>query len=198
MTHLRAIDGGSTTQRAAGAYGAPTLPRQTSLRYYGEAREKLSEEIASLMAFLVESHADGGWYQSHFPNDGWADDLQSVLEEIGRLTDGWAGTNSVAPKSGVVQDIQTIVSLLPLGTKKPSIEVDPSDGEVKLAWRSDSEPRSIAIALCGDRRARIIQSDLNKRPLAPFSEIDLASQRVVLAGRMLQLLENSDLFKKDQ
>jgi hypothetical protein len=198
MNHLRVIEGGTTTKRALGAIETPTLPAQAAIRYYAEAKEKLSEEIAALMASLLESHADGGWHHNPSSHDTWSDDLQGILEEIGRLKPGWAGNGSVAPHPGVVKDIQTIVALLPLGTKKPSVEVDPSDGEVKLAWRSDAEPRALAITVCGDRKAKVIQSDLNRRPSVPFSEIDLASQRTPLAGRMLQLLENSDLFKKAQ
>lgn len=196
MSHLRAIEGGSTTQRTVSAYGTPTVPAQPSFRYYGEAREKLSEEVAALMAFLLETHTSSGWHQHPTTRDGWSDELQAVLEEVGRLKDGWAGPASIAPKAGAVRDIQSVVALLPIGTKKPSVEVDPSDGEVKLAWRSSTEPRSLAISISGDRKARIIQSDLNKRPISPFCEIDLASERVSLAGRMLQLLENSDLFKR--
>lgn len=190
MNQLRLIQGGTAqrtklpsptanTERAT--YGGPGLDEQTLHALLKEASRDF--EI-SIRPTRRENSAT------------WTDHLDAILEELGRLSNDWAGAGTIAPEQTVLEDIQTLVAILPLGTRKPDIEVDPSDGEVKMAWRSETQPKSIAIALRGDKRAVVLQSNLNAKLTSAHAEIGLAQTELRASGRTLQMLEQNDLFLK--
>lgn len=138
---------------------------------------------------------DSSWSAySGMSGRAFASSMQSILEELGRLRNGWHGAGSVAPNPAVVTDIQLLAPMLPLGTRLPEVEVDASDGEVRLRWRAEHEPKSIAISLVGDGKARVIQTILTGSVQNPFIEIALSRSQPNRSGRILQQLEHSGLF----
>lgn len=74
---------------------------------------------------------------------------QKVVRELGRLTDGWAGPDSVAPSANILRDIQLVASSLPSSTRTPDAEVDPDDGSVVLRWMQEGALRSFSLTFVG-------------------------------------------------
>lgn len=179
---LRLVENTGTALRAG--YSPSQVPPRTY--FYGNSRQ---------FDFLSQENPDPAWKPR--PGSGsqnLSSSIQLILEELGRLTDGWLGEDSIAPRQTVVRDIQMLAPILPLGARTPEVEVDPSDGEVRLAWRAANEPKSIAISLTGNGMARVIQVDLTGSVSNPIVEIELLPTRAHGTERTLQLLEHSGLF----
>ncbi len=193
MTALRLVENTGTAQRAS---SSPSQARPAQL--YAPSREGERDRYlsAALEAFFVDYQSSmENWQNYRSSSDQvFAHSVQSIVEEVGRLGDGWLGPGSVAPRASVTLDVQFLAASLPLATRTPQVELDPSDGEVKLAWRSADEPRSLAISMMGDGKARIIQSNLGVSVKLPVIEIMLSASMLRDGARVLQLLEHSDLF----
>lgn len=174
MTALWVIDGGSATAQRTG----PTQPGSTASQLLGSFAHTYDPYFAGAL---------GNTRESLTRDEHW---VEEGVREIGRLKDGWAGAETIAPSPKALVDMQVLASTLPLGTRAPEIEIDPSDGEIKLAWRSSKEPRSIALTLMGDQTVHIIQSNLVTAPRDQYRKLELDRT----AARTFHLLAHSDLF----
>jgi hypothetical protein len=125
----------------------------------------------------------------------WSHTMAGCVDRLGRMADGWAGTDSKAPSSVAIRELQGLAPFLPLMTRTPEIEVEPSDGEIKLAWRATLVPRSIAIAFSGDSIARVLQANIEEPVDEPYLEIRLDASSMVDFAIGLSGLQNSDLFE---
>ncbi len=74
---------------------------------------------------------------------------QKLVRELGRLTNGWSGPDSIAPSANVLRDIQLVSSSLPSFTRTPEAEVDPDDGSVVLRWIDGDASRSFTLTFVG-------------------------------------------------
>lgn len=69
--------------------------------------------------------------------DAWQSDIERLVDQLGRLNDGWAGKGSVAPTAAVLSDIDAASVVLSDLEIAPIAEVDEGDGSVKLVWEKD-------------------------------------------------------------
>lgn len=134
---------------------------------------------------------------SKTPSRLWSQTMAASVDRLGRMKDGWADADSKAPSHAALRELQELAPFLPLMTRTPDIEIDPGDGEIKLAWRSTLTPRSIAIAFCGDGVARVMQSNLEKEAQVPFFEVPLDASAKVNFATTLSEFENSDLLEAE-
>lgn len=82
---------------------------------------------------------------------GWVATLDSIIVELGRLTPGWDGDDSILPSQSLLRDIETALRVLPSKTAEPNIDVDSSDGSVGLTWDMD-DGRHVAASFSGNGR----------------------------------------------
>ena len=74
---------------------------------------------------------------------------EEIIRELGRLTPGWAGENSVPPPDSVLRDVLTVTTLLPAEVIEPETEVDPDDGSVILRWMNEDSTSSFSLTFLG-------------------------------------------------
>lgn len=82
---------------------------------------------------------------------GWVAILDNIIVELGRLTPGWDGEDSVLPSPRLLRDIETALRVLSAKTSEPNIDVDSSDGSVGLTWDTE-DGRHIAASFSGNGR----------------------------------------------
>ncbi|MBY3066217.1 hypothetical protein HFO74_22820 [Rhizobium laguerreae] len=100
----------------------------------------------SFRAIREEAYARiAQWHSGRDPNVA-----QKVVRELGRLKNGWAGLDSVAPSGNILRDIQLVASSLPSSTRSPDVEVDPDDGSVVLRWMQQAALRSFSLTFVGE------------------------------------------------
>jgi hypothetical protein len=75
--------------------------------------------------------------------------FESLLQRLGRLRDGWAGTGSIAPSATVLADLSSLATALQGVRSEPSAEVD-IDGTISLIW--DREDGSFSMTVTGNGR----------------------------------------------
>jgi len=73
-----------------------------------------------------------------------------ILRNLGRLTDGWAGDDTVAPSHGVIKDFQAASIAFPPLVSLPEIEVDPDDGSVVLRWITAEGKETFSLTFVGN------------------------------------------------
>jgi hypothetical protein len=125
----------------------------------------------------------------------WSNAMADCVDRLGRMVDGWAGPGSVAPTTEILEEVQEFTPILPLRTRIPEIEVEPGDGEVKLAWRASSQPRSLAVAFSGDGVARVLQANLDEPVEHSLVEIQIYKAEASDIALVLSALENCDLLE---
>ena len=74
--------------------------------------------------------------------------LLEAIEHLGKLADGWAGEDSVAPSDQAIKDARLLVSLLPEGIPEPTV-CAADDGEILIDWVVDD--KKAIVGLEGDR-----------------------------------------------
>lgn len=70
-------------------------------------------------------------------NEDLISSLIDKVDTFESLESGWAGADSVPPKSAAISQARQFIHLLPSDTKLPHISVA-EDGEINFFWRSDS------------------------------------------------------------
>lgn len=75
--------------------------------------------------------------------------IESILQRLGRLRDGWAGPSSIAPPPAVLAELSKVAIALQGVRVEPDIEVDP-DGSVSLIW--DRLDESFSLTFTGNGR----------------------------------------------
>jgi hypothetical protein len=181
MMALRVVEGGlGTAQRTR-----TTHPSSTASRLAWSLPDNYDFYQVNPLLGTFEDPSKDSWRHTHAVS--WSEE---ATRELGRLKDGWAGSGTLAPAAAALIDMQVLASTLPLGTRAPDVEIDPSDGEIKLAWRSQAEPRSLALTLTGDQTIHIVQSDLRGAPAERYQRIKLSST----TARKFHMLSHSDLF----
>lgn len=95
---------------------------------------------------------------------GWADTLERIIQEIGRLPDNWDGPGSITPSDKMVRDVENVLQALPAQTVEPELEVDSSDGSVTVRWISADFSRSFALSFAGNARVTLVGSALGGLP----------------------------------
>lgn len=192
MTGLKLVEEtgsalGRGTNSPGTTWGVPTLPD----RYF-----KNWSPVGDLTIFDFEA-VPSPWVISLGATHTWSGSMRNAIEDLGRLQPDWAGPGSAAPIEDAIRDIQAFAPALPLGTRTPLVEIDPSDGEVKLAWRSRAEPRSVAISFSGNRKVCVVQSNLASPVDDAFVELDFGVWGLSSAARVLIGLTNVDLFTSE-
>jgi hypothetical protein len=127
----------------------------------------------------------------------WSHTIGDYVDRLGRMQDGWAGEDSKAPSPAAIRDLQALTPFFPLMTRTPEIEIEPSDGEIKLAWRASSHPRSIAVAVAGDSVVRVLQTNLDDPVSTPFLEVSLSISGWTTFALAITGLQNSDLLEAE-
>lgn len=75
--------------------------------------------------------------------------LSLLVRDLGRLSNGWCGEDSVAPTERVLLDIQQVLSLVAGEIKVPETEVDPDDGMVVLRWSGEGYTATFSLTFPG-------------------------------------------------
>jgi hypothetical protein len=75
-----------------------------------------------------------------------------IVGELGRIKDGWAGPDTVAPSKAVLDDVETVAMRLPSNLKMPAIDVDEEDGSVAIRWLAEDRSRSFSLVFRGNAR----------------------------------------------
>jgi hypothetical protein len=75
--------------------------------------------------------------------------LKQAIDELGRLIDGWAGEDSVAPSKQAIEDAQRFASLLPDRVPEPTV-CAADDGEILIDWTLAG--KKAVVGLEGDGR----------------------------------------------
>ncbi len=99
---------------------------------------------------------------------GWSNILERIIVEIGRLRDGWDGTGSLAPSPKVLRDVEAALSVLPVNTRDPEVEVDSSDGSVSIRWESEDFSRMLSLSFPDNGKAIVVALSRNQPPKKPY------------------------------
>ena len=76
----------------------------------------------------------------------------SILMNLSRLRDGWAGAGSKAISKNVLADIGALAPLMPPNASKPKVEVDADGEEVVFSWTSPDFRDRFSLTLRGTGR----------------------------------------------
>jgi len=75
--------------------------------------------------------------------------LKILLQNLGRISENWAGPETRGPSDSVIKDLKLALGSLPAGSKMPETEVDPDDGTVVLRWADISNDATFSLTFVG-------------------------------------------------
>lgn len=104
-----------------------------------------------------------------------------IVNELGRIKDGWAGAGSIAPTTQAVNDVESVMGRLPIASKMPAIEIDEEDGMISLRWLANDRNSSFSLVFRGNGRVTTVIATIDPPRSAPLSfavteEIKIASK----------------------
>lgn len=124
------------------------------------------------------------WYPGNHPSMA-----QKLVRELGRLANGWAGPDTMAPSSHVLRDIQLVASSLPSRTRIPEAEVDPDDGAVILRWLNENATRSFSLTFVGAGNVTgFYSADNSAEPAWKMSVSDATRLAIKFGAEVVQSL----------
>lgn len=93
-----------------------------------------------------------------------AEDFHGKFEKtrrtLGRLVDGWAGEESVAPRESALSDLDLFLAALDPDTRLPDVEADEDTGIITLRWLSRDGGTQVSAVFSGDGDARLFVVDV--------------------------------------
>jgi hypothetical protein len=109
--------------------------------------------------------------------------IDYLVLRLERLSSGWAGTGSRAPRDSAIDDAVELAYCLPVNATLPEIEVDPDTGTITLFW-SNSESRS-TFALSFDGSGRVLGT-IASLSIGPFEPWIISVRHEVALARKLE------------
>jgi hypothetical protein len=133
-------------------------PHDRSLTFGSEFKNHLSYEKS-------QTHASS-----------WIGPLSHIIQEVGRVPDGWAGENTKGPSSSILRDFVSLEASLPAKVSPPQVEIDPDEGYVSLRWFDASHKNSITVTFFGNFKLIVTFSSLEGRD-KPARELNIGITR---------------------
>ena len=76
--------------------------------------------------------------------------IETQVDQLKRLKDGWDGGNACAPSENALRDLESVVHLL-VWCRASTVEVE-DDGSVSLSWHNPEAERSFSLTFRGTGR----------------------------------------------
>lgn len=72
--------------------------------------------------------------------------MDRIIDEMRNMKPDWAGPNTKAPPTWIVENVRIVAERDLLGTRDPDdVEVDPDDGTVAMHWNHKDNGQSFAL-----------------------------------------------------
>lgn len=149
-----------------------------AVKFYNEiptSQSGSSTNIGSKLAVKEYRSANATLRQLVDPIDfhGKFDKIRRVL---GRLSDGWFGEGSVAPRERALEDLDVFASNLDPSTHLPEVEAQEDTGIITLRWLSENGGIQVSTVFTGDGLARVFVVDVKKGETDSPIVVDLSDQ----------------------
>lgn len=94
----------------------------------------------------------------------WAQRLDKIIIELGRLKPNWDGEGAPAPSQSLLTQMEQALQNLPRETREPDVEIDPSDNSIALRWWTDDNQAAFAMTFTGNGRVYGVTSSSAEQP----------------------------------
>ncbi|HKR92648.1 hypothetical protein [Novosphingobium sp.] len=134
------------------------------------SRPRLSGTVFSTYRFSRPTHfIHRVEFAPRYKAVGWSSCVERMVLDIGRLEAGWDGPGSIAPSPQLLRDIEKTLSVLPVHTREPDVEVDSSDGSVCMRWETPAEDQVLSLTFPGNGKVVFVSLVFGQDPRMPAS-----------------------------
>lgn len=120
----------------------------------------------------------------------WHKNVDSIILRLGKLTDGWAGEDTRAPTSKIIDIAQNLLNLLPATTQLPEVEVDEEFGSINFSWSNSEYSQTFSLSIPNEKTVIGVVSCLSQR--YPESWKFSANDDM----KMKEMLESSPIIRR--